>query len=269
MVADGGLELEFADCPGDGVGEGAELGGADVVEFDGSGGVSEGKEHGIDAVGYIEVAVAESGVAGDVEVAGMVAELAAELEQMAMGLALADHGGETEEESAEAVGMGVGGDEGFGGQFGGAQECGLDGQPSGFRGRRLGVGTVEAGGAGIDEGGDAMSAHRFEDIPGDDNVLVEVSTRKLGAVVKVGVRGEMEDGVDALAGLGDGGEVEQIAEDQLKAGGGGSVSQELPLAGDEVIDADYFVAFRKQAVHRMTTQKPGGAGDEKTQTVTL
>jgi hypothetical protein len=29
------------------------------------------------------------------------------------------------------------------------------------------------------------------------------------------------------------------------------------------------VAFRKQAVHRMTTQKPGGAGDEKTQTVTL
>jgi hypothetical protein len=29
------------------------------------------------------------------------------------------------------------------------------------------------------------------------------------------------------------------------------------------------VAFRKQAVHRMTTQKPGGAGEEKTQTVTL
>jgi hypothetical protein len=26
MVADGGLELEFADGPGDGVGEGAELG---------------------------------------------------------------------------------------------------------------------------------------------------------------------------------------------------------------------------------------------------
>jgi hypothetical protein len=121
--------------------------------------------------------VAESGVAGDVEVAGMVAELAAELEQLAMRLALADHGGETEEESAEAVGMGVGGDEGFGGQFGGTRGVWFEWAAQRFPGRRLGVGTVEAGGAGIDEGGDAMSAHRFEDVPGDDNVLVEVATR--------------------------------------------------------------------------------------------
>ena len=116
--------------------------GADVEDFGRSGGVGEGEEHSVDAVGYVEVAAAESGVAGDVEASGMVVELAAEAEQVAMGLALTDDSRGAEEESAEAVGMGVGGDESFGGQFGGAQERGLVRKRSGFRGRYEGGGAV-------------------------------------------------------------------------------------------------------------------------------
>jgi hypothetical protein len=69
-------------------------------------------------------------------------ELAAEAEQVAMGLALTDDSRGAKEESAEAVGMGVGGEEGFGGQFGGAQERGLVRKRSGFRGRYEGGGAV-------------------------------------------------------------------------------------------------------------------------------
>ena len=139
---DHGVELQFAGGPGDGIGEGVMGEGADVEDFDGSGGVAEGEEHGVDAVDDIEVAAAESRVAGDVKVAGMMVELPAEVEQVAMGLALTDDGCGAEEKSAEAVGMGVGGDEGFGGQFRGAQERGLVREPSDFRGGYEGGGAV-------------------------------------------------------------------------------------------------------------------------------
>ncbi len=139
---DHGVESQFAGRPGDGIGEGVMGEGADVEDFNGSGGVAESEEHGVDAVGYIEIAAAESGVARDVEVTGMVVELAAEAEQVAMGLALTDDSRGAKEESAEAVGMGVGGEEGFGGQFGGAQERGLVRKRSGFRGRYEGGGAV-------------------------------------------------------------------------------------------------------------------------------
>jgi hypothetical protein len=62
--------------------------------------VAEGEEHGVDAVDDIEVAAAESRVAGDVEVAGMMVELPAEVKQVALGLALADDRCGAEEESA-------------------------------------------------------------------------------------------------------------------------------------------------------------------------
>ena len=235
--------------------------GADVEDFGRSGGVGEGEEHSVDAVGYVEVAAAESGVAGDVEASGMVVELAAEAEQVAMGLALTDDSRGAEEESAEAVGMGVGGDESFGGQFGGGQERGLVRKRSGFRGGYMGVGAVQAGGARIDEGADAVAAHRFKDVPGDDDVLVEVAARKLGAIAEIGVGSEMEDSIDALADFGDGSEVKEVAENELEAGGGAGTLQKLAPSGDAVINADNFVAIRKQAVDRMTAKKPGRAGN--------
>jgi hypothetical protein len=71
----------------------------------------------------------------------------------------------------------------------------------------------------------------------------------------------MEDGIDALAGLGDGRKVEQVAEHQLEARGGAGMVEKFALSRYVVINADNFVAIRKQAVDRLTTQKPGRAGD--------
>ena len=125
----------------------------------------------------------------------------------------------------------------------------------------MGVGAVQAGGARIDEGADAVAAHRFKDVPGDDDVLVEVAARKLGAIAEIGVGSEMEDSIDALADLGDGSEVKEVAENELEARGGAGTLQKLAPSGDAVIDADNFVAIRKQAVDRMTAKKPGRAGN--------
>jgi hypothetical protein len=106
-----------------------------------------------------------------------------------------------------------------------------------------------------------MAAHRFEDVPGDDDVLVEVAARKLGTIAEIGVGGEMENRIDARADLGDGSEVEQVAENELEARGGGGTLQKLAPSSDAVINADNFVSIRKQAVDRMTAKKAGRAGD--------
>ena len=105
-----------------------------------------------------------------------------------------------------------------------------------------------------------MATHRFKDIPGDDDILVEVAARKLGAVAEIGVGSEMEDRIDARADLGDSCVVEEVAENELEARGGTGTLQKLAPSGDAVINADNFVAIRKQAVDRMAAKKAGCAG---------
>ena len=260
-VFEAGVEPELVRDPADGVGELAVAGNAEVKDADFLVGFVESDHDGVDAVLDVEVAFALGAIAEDAEVFGVFEELFVKIEDVAVGVAFAENGDEAKDDGADAEAFGVGGDEAFGGEFGGAVEGGLDGEGAIFRCRDAGGDAVDGAGAGKSDGFDAIAAHAFEDVPGDDNVLVEVSAGVVCTEADVGVGGEVDDDVDADTGFDDAREVEEVAFDQLELGGGESSGEEFPLAGDIAIETDHFVAVGEQTIDDVTADESGGSSD--------
>ena len=195
----------MAGDPTDGIRHAAVFIRAEVVDVDAVLRLVEHGEDGVDTVLHVEVALALGAVAEDAEAGGIVAQGLVEVQDVAVGVAFAEDGHEAEDEAFHGEAFAVGGDQPFGGDFAGAVEGRLDGERGVFGGGDDGGFAVDGAGGGEGDALDVVAAHGFEDVPGDDDVLLEVAIGVIGAEADIGVGGEVDDEVGAGDGFGEGG----------------------------------------------------------------
>ncbi len=223
-------------------------------------------ENGVNTVLHVEVAFALGAVAEDAEPVGVGGGLLVEVEDVAVGVALAEDGDKAEEVSlVELAALGVGGNEALAGDLGSAVEGGLYGKQIGLGGGALGGNegfAVNGASGGEGKAADAVGAGGFEDVGGRDGVLLEIAGGVFPTVADIGIGGEVEDHVGPGHGGGEGGEVEVIAFDKFKEGRGEGTGEEAALAGGEVVPTGDAHAVGQEAVDEIGTNEAGGTGDE-------
>ena len=241
--------------------------GAEIINFDAvprllRGAEADDMEHGADAVLHVEVGLALGAVAEHFQAVGMFQELAVKIEHVAVGVAFAEDGDEAEDVAFEFVTFAIGGDHAFAAEFGAGVERGLDGERRGFgRGDDFGLAVNGAGGAEGDAL-DVVGAHGFEDIEGGDGVLLEIFAGMFEAEPDVGIGAEVEHGVGAGHGAGEGGEIQIIALDEFEVGVLQCAVQKTYLAGRKVIPADDGFAVGEQTVDKAAADEAGGTGNK-------
>ena len=161
----------------------------------------------------------------------MLEELAVKIKHVAVGVAFAEDGDEAEDVTFEFIAFAIGGDHAFAAQFGAGVERSLDGERRGFgRGDDFGLAVNGAGGTEGDAL-DVVGTHGFEDIEGGDGVLLEILAGMFEAEPDIGIGAEVEHGVGAGHGAGEGGEIQVVALNELEVGALQRAVQKAYLAG--------------------------------------
>ena len=187
---------------------------------------------------------------------GCSSELAVEVEDVAVGVALAEDRDEAEDVAGEAEAGGVGLDQALAGQLAGAVEGGLDREGRVLR-RGVDVGlAVDAAGRGEGDPLDAGRAHRLQHVVGGDGVLLEVAARVVGAEADVGVGGEVEDEVVAAVGLRASASFRSSSRSPRRGGSGGSWSPRARNCSCPVEKLSYAVTAWPSASSRSTRLLP-------------
>src|SRR5437868_3472408 len=108
------------------------------------------------------------------EAAWIGEQASTEIEYVAMGVTLAQHRNKSKYVTLKTETFGIGLDQTFAGQLGGAIERGLDGKRSRFgRGEYCGLSIDRAGRRKCDPF-DAVGAHRFQHVERRNRILLEI-----------------------------------------------------------------------------------------------
>jgi hypothetical protein len=218
--------------------------------------------HGADAVAYVQIRLSLRAVAEHIQVPGMIEQLPAEIEHVAVGIARSENGDEPEDPRLHSKSFAVSLNHAFARQFRGAVKGSLDGKRMTFRRRyHAGLAVYRTGG-GKPEPPDVVGAHGFENVKRGARVLFEVPGGMLQAEPHVRIGSEMIDEPATFHGGGESGKVEVVPLDQAEPFAGESVREELAPAGAEVVPADYMMAALEQQVNQVTSDETGRAGDK-------
>ena len=132
-----------------------------------------------------------------------------------------------------------------------------------MRDRRAHV-AINRAGAGQDDLRDAVAAHGFEDVVGDDGFLLQIEPGVFETPARVGIRGEVIDAVNALEMRRGFFQIQQIQLDDFQAPVVFMVREVLAAAGGKIVEHADFLrgGIRQQGINQMGADETGAAGDE-------
>lgn len=211
----------------------------------------------------VEVRLSLAAVSEDPEARRVRGELPAEVDDVAVGVPLAENRDEPEDEPLDAERFRVRGHESLCGHLRGRVERSLDREGSVFgrrEDRRL---SVDRARGREDDPPGPGGAHRVEDVGGADRVLLEVAPRVEGAEAHVRVRGQVEDDFGAGHRPLESARVEDISFHEGEAPGRERALEELLAPRREVVVARHVVARREEVVDERAADEAGRTGHER------
>src|ERR1035437_4976879 len=192
----------------------------------------------------------------------MFEKLFVEIKNVAVRVAFAENGNETENVALKLKTFAVGRNHAFAGNLGRSVERGLHGKRRVFgRGNFFRL-AINAAGGTESNALDAIGAHGFEDIESGDGILLQILRRMFEAKAGVGIRGEMKNGVATGHRLGERRQIEVVAFDELEVGIFQRAFQKFFLAGGKIIPADNLPAVGEQTVNEVAADEPRRARDK-------
>src|SRR3989442_1357529 len=167
--------------------EGAVIREGEVVSLVGAG-AGQPVEDRRDAIGHVEVALALLAVAEDGEPVRVLAELAHEIDDVAVGVAGAHDRHEAEDRGGDAAPLGVGRDQALARKLRCAVERRLDREGTVLRRRDDAGLPVDRSRRREHQARDPRDAHTLQHVVRHDDVLLQVPVRRVPAEAYVGVR---------------------------------------------------------------------------------
>src|ERR1035437_2870424 len=168
----------------------------------------------------------------------MFEKLFVEIKNVAVRVAFAENGNETENVALNLKTFAVGRNHAFAGKLGRSVERGLHGKRRVLRRGNFFRLAINAAGGAEGDALDAIGAHGFEYVEGGHGVLLQILGRMFEAEADIGVRGEMKNRVATGHRLGERGQIKIVAFDKFETGFFQRAFQKFFLAGGKIVPAD-------------------------------
>ena len=181
----------------------------------------------------------------------MFAQLFVKIQNVAVRVALAENRDEPEDVSLESVALAISVDEPSHASFGRRVKRSLDRERRVLRRGDFFRLAINAAGGAERDALDAVGAHRLQHVESGDGILLKILARMLQAEPHVGVGGEVKNKIAPGHRLGERGQIQAIASDQLELGIFERAFEKFILAGGKII------VSRRPICRPATTGQPG------------